>query len=456
MSLFQQYNNAITKRCLGAEDHPENSVAYWQNKLFVSTIVFVIPFSLVALLPSIIFCWANGLYTLVFLDLLSFSIILFIALYKNISIEMRKLLLMFCAYFVSSFLLVYVGVKGPGLLFLYGANIFGLLILPGKYTWWWCAINTFVCILFALILHYDLSPIPEVSIITPREWVIISSNLIFLSLLSSAMIPRLFDGLSKTLSKHAELQAELSQKSQVLEKSHTQLTRKNEDLEHFAYVASHDLKEPLRMVTSFLQLLEKNYSPQLDEKAKTYIHFATDGASRMTQLINDLLTYARAGESDSAGEMVRTEDVIAEAKALLAGELEKTNGQIVFDNLPVVQGSATPLKMLFQNLISNGLKYQTPGVAPVIVISSVDEPDHWRFEVKDNGIGIAPEYFDSVFKIFTRLHTREAYQGTGMGLAICKKIIESVDGKIWVESELGKGSSFIFTIPKNNANPVLV
>lgn len=142
MSLFQRYKTAIDRRCLGAEDHPENSVGYWQNQLFVSTIVFVIPFSLIALLPSMVFCWANGLYVLVLLDLVSFSIILFIALYKNISIELRKLLFMFCAYFVSAFLLVYVGVKGPGLLFLYGANIFGLLILPGKYTWWWCAINT--------------------------------------------------------------------------------------------------------------------------------------------------------------------------------------------------------------------------------------------------------------------------------------------------------------------------
>jgi PAS domain S-box-containing protein len=225
------------------------------------------------------------------------------------------------------------------------------------------------------------------------------------------------------------------------------LARSNKELEQFAYVASHDLQEPLRMVTSFLQLLERKYKGRLDEKADEYIHFAVDGVERMQKLIEALLSYSRISKRGAAFSPVDANTVFSHAVSNLAAAIQETGATVKKENLPAVSGDETQLVQLFQNLIANAIKYQKPGARPVVHISAKQEGDNWVFSVKDNGIGIEPQHFDTVFQIFQRLHSRTQYSGTGIGLAICKRIVERHHGRIWVESLPDRGATFFFTIP---------
>jgi PAS domain S-box-containing protein len=225
------------------------------------------------------------------------------------------------------------------------------------------------------------------------------------------------------------------------------IQKTNNELEQFAYVASHDLQEPLRMVTSFLSQLEKKYGETLDEKAKEYIYYAVDGAKRMRHIILDLLEYSRAGKSNEKLKDIDINDVMKEIEILYSQQILELNASIIKTNLPVIHTHKTPIRQVFQNLISNALKYHKNGIPPEIKIECYAENSNWHFVVSDNGIGIEPAYHEKIFIIFQRLHSKEEYSGTGIGLAITKKIIESIGGTIWLNSEKNKGCAFHFTIP---------
>jgi len=226
------------------------------------------------------------------------------------------------------------------------------------------------------------------------------------------------------------------------------LLTRNTELEQFAYVASHDLQEPLRMITSFMTQLEKKYSDVVDEKGRKYIHFAVDGAKRMRQIILDVLEFSTVGKTEDALEDVDFNKLISEIIALYRKQIAEVKAHITFKNLPVIKSYKTPLRQIFQNLIGNSLKYCEASRAPVISIGCTETKTYFRFSVSDNGIGIAPEYAEKIFVIFQRLHNKDEYSGTGMGLAIVKKIVENLGGKIWVESTEGNGATFYFTIMK--------
>ena len=225
------------------------------------------------------------------------------------------------------------------------------------------------------------------------------------------------------------------------------LAASNAELERFAYIASHDLQEPLRMVSSFLQLLQKKYGGQLDERADQYIHYAVDGSERMRALIMDLLEYSRVGTGKEAFDWVDTAQVMKEVGEVFREQIVATRAQVEIGPLPRIWGDKVQLTQLLQNLLSNALKYAEEEPLAV-AIRAVEKPDSWEFSIADNGIGIDPQFFDKIFIIFQRLHNRNEYSGTGIGLAICKKIVERHGGKIWVESGEKKGSTFYFTINK--------
>jgi light-regulated signal transduction histidine kinase (bacteriophytochrome) len=225
------------------------------------------------------------------------------------------------------------------------------------------------------------------------------------------------------------------------------IKKSNSELEQFAYVASHDLQEPLRMITSFLTQLEKKYADALDEKAKEYIFYAVDGAKRMRHIILDLLEYSRVGKSNDKISAIDINEIVSDFEVLHSKQIEELNAVIVKKNLPVIKNYKTPIRQLFQNIISNGLKYHREDIKPEIVIEAVSQNDYWMFTISDNGIGIDKQYFSKIFEIFQRLHNKDEYSGTGIGLSISQKIIDKLGGKIWLESEIGKGSSFHFTIP---------
>lgn len=226
------------------------------------------------------------------------------------------------------------------------------------------------------------------------------------------------------------------------------LKEKNQDLEQFAYIASHDLQEPLRMVTSFLTQLEKKYKEQLDDKAKQYIHFAVDGAVRMRRIILDLLEYSRVGRNEYELELVDMNELVEEVVQLNQTLIKEKQAIIKWENLPTINVAKTPFQQVLQNLISNALKYQKEKENPLVEIRATETKDYWQFAIVDNGIGIEPQFFEKIFVIFQRLHNKDEYSGTGIGLAICKKIIEGHHGRIWIESAPGQGSIFYFTVRK--------
>ena len=234
-----------------------------------------------------------------------------------------------------------------------------------------------------------------------------------------------------------------------------ELKRSNAELEQFAYVASHDLQEPLRMVSSYLQLLEKRYKEKLDSDAHEFIGFAVDGALRMKRLINDLLAYSRISTKGEPFKPVECGVVLEKAIKNLEIAIQEKKASVTHDQLPKVMADEGQLIQLFQNLIANALKF-CKDRTPEIHISAKQGPEGRVVGVRDNGIGIESEHFDKIFHIFQRLHTREEYAGTGIGLAVCKKIVERHGGKIWVESEAGKGTTFWFTIPAHGMTDSLL
>ena len=223
-----------------------------------------------------------------------------------------------------------------------------------------------------------------------------------------------------------------------------ELRRSNADLEQFAYVASHDLQEPLRMVSSYVQLLRRRYADKLGEDAQDFIEFAVDGAQRMQRLIDDLLAYSRVGTRGGPMEPADSGAALLRALGNLEARIEETGADVTHGPLPYVMGDSGQLVQLFQNLISNAIKYSQR--KPRILVEAADAEEGWRFSVADNGIGIEPQYGERIFELFRRLHGRDEYSGTGIGLAICKKIVERHGGAIWVESEPGDGSTFYFTL----------
>ena len=223
------------------------------------------------------------------------------------------------------------------------------------------------------------------------------------------------------------------------------LERTNEELQQFAYVASHDLQEPLRMIASYCQLLDDQYADKLDDDAKTFIHFALDGAQRMQVLIRDLLSFSRLDTQAEAFELVDCSDIMDVATRNLSVLIDETGAEITYDRMPAVQGDSSQLVQLFQNMIGNAIKFRGDR-SPIVHVGVRRSRNRWMFSVEDNGIGIAPEEKDQIFLIFKRLHTREEYPGTGIGLAVCKKVVERHGGRMWVESEPGKGSTFFFKL----------
>lgn len=254
-------------------------------------------------------------------------------------------------------------------------------------------------------------------------------------------------GTARDITLQKETEIILNDLNEKLKIRAEELADSNVELERFAYVASHDLQEPLRMVSSFLQLLQKKYEPQLDETANKYINLAVDGANRMKRLISDLLQFSRVTSTAIALIPVDTNEIMQELTELFKTKIQACNGKLLISNMPIVNADRTQMTQLLQNLISNALKYKGDR-DPIIKVNTTETEKEWTFLIEDNGIGIDPKFFEKIFVIFQRLHNKDEYSGTGIGLAICKKIVDRFNGKIWVESEPGKGSKFYFSIPK--------
>jgi signal transduction histidine kinase len=252
-------------------------------------------------------------------------------------------------------------------------------------------------------------------------------------------------------SKHVELKEQKQKVAQQvieLEEISNKLTTSNNELMVFAYAASHDLKEPLRMINMYVQLLNKKISPTLDNNSKEYIHFVVDGVKRMQQLLDNLLAYSLLGQKRNDVEIIDMNTILSNVEQNLTVLINETQAQISYSELPTINASKTEMIQLFQNIMANALKFRKKDVRPVIQISYTDNSDEYHFAIADNGIGISQKDKEKVFELFTRLNHRSAYEGTGIGLATCKKILKNLNGRIWLTSTEGVGTTFYFTFPK--------
>jgi PAS domain S-box-containing protein len=245
---------------------------------------------------------------------------------------------------------------------------------------------------------------------------------------------------------HDNLEIKVKDRTLELEQAVNNLKRSNAELEQFAHVTSHDLREPLRMITSFLQLLERRYKDQLDEQANEFIEFAVDGAKRLDDMINDLLEFSQLNSKKREFNTVKLEKILEETLLTLKIQIDENSAIITNDPLPSINTDDKLMRLLFQNLIGNAIKYHD-NKTPTIHISVKKEKNQYIFSIKDNGIGMSSKHLERIFTIFQRLHSHDEYEGTGIGLAIAQKIVHQQGGKIWAESELGKGTTFYFTIP---------
>lgn len=268
----------------------------------------------------------------------------------------------------------------------------------------------------------------------------------------------LYQNLKQRKAYNNILKGEVQKRTEELEQSNDELTQtnrrleqSNDELERFAYIASHDLKSPLRNVISFLNLIERKIKKQDDDDLKSYIRFATENAKQMNVLIQDVLEFSRIDTDSQSNRLERIDinDSLMLAIQNLHEAMKEQNAEIIIGKMPTITASSVHVLQLFQNFISNGLKYNRSD-KPEILITHTDTPEQHIFAIKDNGIGIDPKYHDQIFEMFKRLHTREEFKGTGIGLAICKKIVHNMDGRVWVDSEVGTGTTFYFSIPKAN------
>ncbi|MDO3702696.1 ATP-binding protein [Micromonospora sp. C28SCA-DRY-2] len=253
--------------------------------------------------------------------------------------------------------------------------------------------------------------------------------------------------IAKDLAEVREARERIEWVNSQLQKQAEELTRSNRDLEQFAYVASHDLQEPLRKVASFCQLLQRRYAGQLDERADQYIAFAVDGAQRMQRLINDLLAFSRIGRLTAGFTEVDLNKVMGDVAGQTEAARQYADAELTWSELPVIRGEEPLLTNLLANLVSNSIKFRRPDVRPRVHISARLVGDEWEITCQDNGIGIEPEFADKIFVIFQRLHAKDAYPGTGIGLAIVKKIVEYHGGRVWVDTDVPEGTAIRFTLP---------
>lgn len=446
--LITAYTQTVIMNCVSANVE-KTGLSYWQNRLFASILIYLLPLSLLAVIPGIIMSVKSDVIFLAVFDFLIVFLLAFITFNKGLKIVVRKTIFITVIYIVAVVLLYFLGSYGPGLLYLMAVIVFTVLIFKQRAAYWSLAINILICLLFGIAIHFNKINSAILTQHSIGAWTAVSSNLILLSLIITALLPTIFKGLQNTIEEQQKLRMLLKIEQRSLEKTLEKVNHKNKELEEFAYMTSHDLQEPLRMISSFLNQLEKNYTPQLDEKARQYVFLARDGAGRMKKIISDLLDYSLAEKKIYTIEPVDINTILEEYANGNQEILTEKKAVISWNNLPVIEADKLSMQQLFQNLIGNALKYQKKETEPHILIKHQETKKYWQFAFSDNGIGIPQDAFESIFIVFKRLHHKNEYPGTGIGLAICKKIIENHKGKIWVESEPGKGSTFHFSISKN-------
>ncbi|WP_179020545.1 sensor histidine kinase [Winogradskyella forsetii] len=442
--LWNKYKGTIRRNCNLTTTDSEHGINYWRNSLFSTTIIMVLPLCLIAFIPSLVLITYENKDYITIIHILTIGVMCFIAFAPRVRITVRKLMFSSTVFIFTIMLNVFTSPSsGSVLVYFLAACIYSIIIFDNKYAYWWSHIVLFISILFGFAIYFELMDFSHnVDMVSVNEWAAVSSNLVFLCYLSSALIPQIFIGIENYNNEQKRLKTEL-------EKNKTALEAKNKELEQYAYVASHDLQEPLRMVSSFMNKLSTKYGDQLDDRAKMYMEYAENGAVQMKQIILDLLDFSRADKPSEQIELVDLNELLKNYLELRKETISDTSAKINYTTLPKIETIKPLITQVFYNILDNALKYTNKDTSPLINIIAYEQDTHWKFSVSDNGIGIDPQFFDKIFQLFQRLHNRNEYHGTGIGLSLVKRSIEFMGGKIWLESKLGVGSTFYFTIQKN-------
>ncbi|MEB2778300.1 ATP-binding protein [Algoriphagus sp. D3-2-R+10] len=425
------------------------TLAYWSDVVFAKIVFILAPLSLLAIVPAIVICLQIENYFILWFDVFCLLILVFVGYVPLLSVKTRKILLILLLFLTAFVLLIELGNFGPGLAYLLSGTILSLLLFPSKKTFAPFILTLILCVIYGFLIHYDFVEIQANHENHVMEWIAVSSNVWFMSAVFSLIIPFFFSKLEGILGEKNHLLESVHKTNLELEKSIEEVKSKNLELEQFAYVASHDLQEPLRMITSFMDKLKRKYADQLEDKALQYIHFATDGAKWMKQIILDLLLYSGVNKPVGKPEPLNLNEIVDEYTQLRRKVIAEKIASITFDGLPILQTMRVPMTQVIHSLLDNALKYVKENVPPRIEILAKEKETLWEFAVKDNGIGIDEKFHDKIFVIFQRLHNRKKYDGTGIGLSIAKRSVEFLGGEIWLESKVGEGTTFYFTIAKN-------
>lgn len=447
MKLLQKLRSRVAYNCI-SQDDSISTLEYWSDIIFAKTVFYLAPLGLIAIIPAVIIALDTESYLILNFNIFCFVVLVGVGYIPDISVKIRKKSLVLLLFMTAFVLLLEVGNFGPGLVYLLASTVFILLLFPGKRSIVPFILLLTFCVLYGFVIYFNLyKTFPEQNI-NLLEWIAASTSVLFVSAILMLMIPFFLSKLESTVKEKQIILESLEKTNSELSIALDEVNSKNEELEQFAYIASHDLQEPLRMVTSFVEKLKQKYSSQIDEKGLQYIHFATDGANRMKQIILDLLEYSRAGKSTVTKEEVDVNQLLSDWKVLRRKLITEKSAEIKFDQLPIITTYKAPLVQVLHCLLDNAIKYSDVEQKPQVSVDIKYVSDLWEVTVKDNGIGIAPEFHEKVFVIFQRLHNKNEFAGSGIGLAIVKKQVESWGGEIGLNSEVGKGSTFYFTVPK--------
>lgn len=454
MEMIQKLRGAVERNCISSGGSP-TTLKYWSEVLFAKSVFALAPLSLLAIIPAVIICLKSESYLILGFDIFCLSMLVLVGYAPGISVNFRKVILTLLVFMASFILLMELGSFGPGLVYLFAATVFMLVFFPNQNKFLPLLLTLAFCIVYGLLIHFKAFRIYPEGDGTLLAWVAISSNVLFLSAFLTLMIPFFFSKLESTIAEKLQLLDSVRMANLDLEKSVAEVKKKNAQLEEYAFVASHDLQEQLRMISSFQTKLVKNYKDQLDQKAQQYIFFATEGAYRMKQIIQELLDHSSVGSTIYHPEEVNLKKLLGDYIKTRTMLIAEKSAQFEFSEVPpIIVGNRAPLTQTLHCLLDNAITYSRQGIAPKIKLTVVDHVEEWLFSIQDNGIGIDNQFFDKIFVIFQRLHNRDQYSGTGIGLSIAKKNVESWDGKIWLESTPGLGSTFFFTLPKSHPTNV--
>ena len=449
MALWKKYRESVEKNVASDSLPIVRGVNFWRDRLFTVILVYTLPVGMIAYVPAMVACYYFSVPEIAFFDTLAVVLLAIATFRKRLSIKSRKLIFIITMYLLSVSLLYYMGVYGPGLLYLLSTIIFVSLIYSSRLAYICIVVNTIICVLFSLSLRYGIVNTEMATLYTPETWLAVASNLVLLGVLFAAAIQMLTSGFMDTLQTEGELKNKLVLEGIESQKLVKELRLKNEELEQFTYIASHDLQEPLNTISGIVEVLKMDHTTRDDDDFKMSLGFISYSVDRLRGLIKGLLDYARIGrqlELETVDCKAMLDQVIGDLKA----SISESGARVIIDasveQLLPFKVNPLDFRQLFQNLLSNAIKFRRDDVAPEIKVSVQRKEDFLQFRVTDNGIGIQKGSLENIFVIFKRGHTNKKYSGTGIGLAFCKKIVDLHGGRIWVESEPGKGSRFFFTI----------